>query len=60
LLRSSLRGLALLFGELVLEHLLVGSRRLTNLLEFLIKVSNLLFPLCRVLQQVDPAFGLIF
>jgi hypothetical protein len=56
-LRSSLCGLTLFFGELVLEPLLFGSRRLTDLLELLLKVSNLLFPLCRVVQQVGPTFG---
>jgi hypothetical protein len=56
-LRSSLHGLALLLGELVLEPLLFGSRRLTDLLELLLKVGNPLLPLCRVLQQVDPALG---
>jgi hypothetical protein len=49
-LRSSLCGLMLFFGELVLEPLLFGSRRLTDLLELLLKVGNLLLPLRCVLQ----------
>jgi hypothetical protein len=49
-LHSSLHGLALLLGELVLEPLLFGSRRLTDLLELQLKVSNPLFRLHRVLQ----------
>jgi hypothetical protein len=48
-LRSSLYGLALLLGMLVLEPLLFGSRRFTDLLELLLKVSDPLFPLHRVL-----------
>jgi hypothetical protein len=40
----------LFFGELVLEPLLFGSRRLTDLLELLLKVGNLLLPLRCVLQ----------
>jgi hypothetical protein len=44
-MRSSLRGLALFFGELILERLLFGSRHLTDLLELLLKVSNPLLPL---------------
>jgi hypothetical protein len=49
-LRSSLCGLMLFFGELVLEPLLFGSRRLTDLLELLLKVGNPLLPLRCVLQ----------
>jgi hypothetical protein len=56
-LRSSLYGLALLLGELVLEPLLLGSRCLTDLLELLLKVDDPLFLLHRVLQQVGPALG---
>jgi hypothetical protein len=40
----------LFFGELVLEPLLFGSRRLTDLLELLLKVGNPLLPLRCVLQ----------
>jgi hypothetical protein len=57
-LRSSLYDLELLLGELILEPLLLGSRRLTDLLELLLKVDNPLFLLCRVLQKVGPALGL--
>jgi hypothetical protein len=56
-LRGGLHGLALLLGELVLEPLLFGSRRLTDLLELSLKVDDLLLLLCRILQQVGPAFG---
>jgi hypothetical protein len=49
-LRSSLYNLALLFGELVLEPPLLVSRRLTDLLELLLKVDNPLFLLRCVLQ----------
>jgi hypothetical protein len=48
-LRSSLHGLALLLGELVLEPLLFGSRRLTDLFELLLKVDDLLLLLRHVL-----------
>jgi hypothetical protein len=54
---SSLHGLTLLLGELVLEPLLSGSCRLTDLFELLLKVDNPLFLLRRVLQQVGPALG---
>jgi hypothetical protein len=54
---SSLHRLALLLGKLVLEPLLFVSLHLTDLLELLLKVSDPLFPLHRVLQQVNPAFG---
>jgi hypothetical protein len=56
-LRSSLHGLALLLGELVLEPFLLGGCRFTDLLEFSLKVDNPLFLLGRILQQVGPAFG---
>jgi hypothetical protein len=56
-LRSSLHGLALLLGKIILEPLLLGSRRLTDMLDLLLKVCDLLLPLHCVLQQVDPAFG---
>jgi hypothetical protein len=56
-LRSSLHGLALLLGELVLEPLLLGSCRLTGLLELSLKVNNLLLLLRRILKQVGPAFS---
>jgi hypothetical protein len=41
-LRSSLHDLALLLSELVLEPLLLSGCRLTDLLEFSLKVDNLL------------------
>jgi hypothetical protein len=44
-LRSSLYVLALFFSKLVLEPLLFGCYRLMGLLEFLLKVGNLLLPL---------------
>jgi hypothetical protein len=56
-LRSSLHGLALLLGELVLEPFLLGGCCRTNLLELPLKVDNLLLLLRRILQQVSPAFG---
>jgi hypothetical protein len=49
-LRSSLHGLALLLGELVLEPLLLSGCRLTDLLEFLLKVDNLLLLLRCILK----------
>jgi hypothetical protein len=49
-LRSGLHSLAPLLGELILEYLLVDGRRLTDLLELLLKVANLLFLLRRMLQ----------
>jgi hypothetical protein len=56
-LRSSLHGLALLLGKLVLEPLLLSGYRLMDLLELLLKVDNPLLLLRRILQQVGPAFG---
>jgi hypothetical protein len=56
-LRCSLLGLALLLGKLVLEPFLLGIRRLTDLLELLLKVSNSLLFCRRIFQQVQPAFG---
>jgi hypothetical protein len=56
-LRSSLHGLALLLGELVLEPFLLSGRRLTDLLELSLKVDNPLLLLRRIFQQVGPAFG---
>jgi hypothetical protein len=56
-LRSSLHGLALLLGELVLEILLIGGHSLTNLLELSLKVDDPLLLLRCMLQQVGPAFG---
>jgi hypothetical protein len=47
----------LLLGELILKPPLFGSRRLTDLLELMLKVDNPLLPLRRVLQQVDPALS---
>jgi hypothetical protein len=42
-LRSGLHGLAPLLGELILEPILIGGHRLTDLLELSFKVDNLLF-----------------
>jgi hypothetical protein len=56
-LRSSLLGLVLLLGKLVLEPFLLGSRRLTDLLELLFKVSDPLLLCRRVHQQVGPTLG---
>jgi hypothetical protein len=56
-LRSGLHGLAPLLGELVLEPLLIGGRRLTDLLELSLEVDNPLFLLLSMLQQVSPALG---
>jgi hypothetical protein len=56
-LRSSLHGLALLLGELVLEPFLLSGCRLTDLLEISLKADNPLLLLRRILQQVGPAFG---
>jgi hypothetical protein len=56
-LRSSLHGLALLFGELILEPFLLSGCCLANLLELSLKVDNPLLLLRRILPQVGPAFG---
>jgi hypothetical protein len=56
-LRSSLHGLALLRGELVLEPFLLGGRRLTYLVKLSLKVDNPLLLLRCIFQQVGPAFG---
>jgi hypothetical protein len=56
-LRSGLHGLAPFLGELVLEPLLVGSCRLTNLPELPLKVGNTLFFLLGMPQLVGPVFG---
>jgi hypothetical protein len=56
-LRGSLHGLALLLDKLILELLLLDGCRLADLLELLLKVDNLLFFICPILQQVGPAFG---
>jgi hypothetical protein len=56
-LRSSLHVLALLLSELVLEPFLLGGCRLTDLLEFSLKVDNPLLLLSRILQRVGAAFG---
>jgi hypothetical protein len=45
-LRGSLHGLALLLGELIFELLLLGGRRLVDLLELSLKVDNPLLLLC--------------
>jgi hypothetical protein len=47
----------LLLGKLVLELLLIGGRRLADLLELLLKVNNPLFLLRCMLQQVGLALG---
>jgi hypothetical protein len=49
-LRSSLHDFALLLSELVLELLLIGGRRLADLLELSLKVDNLLLLRRRILQ----------
>jgi hypothetical protein len=59
-LRSSLHGLALFLGELVLEPFLFSGRRLTDVLQLLLKVDNPLLLLCRIFQQVGPAFGPLY
>jgi hypothetical protein len=56
-LRGSLHGLALLFGELILELLFLGGSSLADLLELSLKVDNPLLLLSCILQQVGPAFG---
>jgi hypothetical protein len=56
-LRSSLHGLALLFGELILELLFLDGSSLADLLELSLMVDNTLLFLRRILQQVGPAFG---
>jgi hypothetical protein len=56
-LHSSLHGLAPLLGELVLELLLIGGRRLTDLFELSLKVDNLLLLRRRIPQQVGPTLG---
>jgi hypothetical protein len=48
-LHSGLHSIALLLGELVLEPLLIGGCRLTDLLELPLKVDNPLFLLFRML-----------
>jgi hypothetical protein len=58
-LRSGLVVLALLLGELVLELLLLGSRRIPDLFELLLKLNDSLLFRCRILQQVGPALGLV-
>jgi hypothetical protein len=56
-LRSSLHGLALLLGELILKPFLLRSRRLTDFLELSLKIDNPLLLLRCIFQQVGPAFG---
>jgi hypothetical protein len=56
-LRSSLHGLALLLGELVLEPFLFGDRHLTDLLELSLRVEDLLLLVRCNFQQVGPALG---
>jgi hypothetical protein len=59
-LRSSLHGLALLLGELVLEPFLLGGCRLTDLFELSLKVDNMLLLLDCILQQVGLDFGPLY
>jgi hypothetical protein len=56
-LRGGLHGLALLLSELVLEPLLFGGRRLTDLFELSLKDDDPLLLLRRVLKLVSPTFG---
>jgi hypothetical protein len=49
-LLSSIHGLALLLGELVLELFLLGGHRLTDLLELSLKVDNPQLLFSRILQ----------
>jgi hypothetical protein len=56
-LRSSLHGLALLLGELVLEPFLLRGCRLTDLLDLSLKVDDPRLLLRRILQQVGLPFG---
>jgi hypothetical protein len=56
-LRSGLHGLAPFLSELVLEPLLAGGCRLTNLPELSLKVGNMLFSLLDMSQLVGPALG---
>jgi hypothetical protein len=53
----SLHGLAPFLSKLVLEPLLVGGCRLTNLPELPLKVGNTLFLLLGMPQLVGPALG---
>jgi hypothetical protein len=56
-LHSGLHDLAPFLGELVLEPLLIGGRRLMDFLELSLNVDNPLFlPLC-MLQRVSPSLG---
>jgi hypothetical protein len=56
-LRSGLHSLAPFLSELVLEPLIVGGRRLTNLLELSLKVGNVLFFILGMPQLVGPTLG---
>jgi hypothetical protein len=56
-LRSGLHGLAPFLSELILEPLLVGGRRLTNLSELSLKVGNTLFFLLGMPQLAGPVLG---
>jgi hypothetical protein len=49
-LRSGLVGLALLLGELILELLLFGSCRFSDLFELLLKLNDPLLLRRRILQ----------
>jgi hypothetical protein len=56
-LRSGLHSLAPFLSKLVLEPLLVGGCRLTNLPKLSLKVGNALFFLLGMPQLVSPALG---
>jgi hypothetical protein len=59
-LRSGLHGLAPFLSKLVLEPLLVGGCRLTNLPELSLKVGNTSFLLLGMPQLVGPALGPLY
>jgi hypothetical protein len=56
-LRSGLHSLAPFLSKLILEPLLVGGCRLTNLPELSLKVGNTSFLLLGMPQLVGPALG---
>jgi hypothetical protein len=56
-MRGSLHGFALLLGELMLEILLIGGRRLADLLKLSLKVDNPLLLRCCVLRQIGLALS---
>jgi hypothetical protein len=59
-LRSSLHGLALILGELVLKPFLLGGCRLSDILELSLMVDNPLLLLRCTFQQVSPALGPLY